>query len=71
MVNSRKIALTGFGEQVELGLAPKVRALIGKEIKSNKEWDDIMMEIGSSNQAILTLKWKEVIINGKNKTRSS
>lgn len=52
----KKIALTGFGEQVELGLAPKIRALIGKEIKSNKEWEDLMMEIGSSNRSILTLK---------------
>ena len=52
----KKIALTGFGEQVKLGLAPKIKALIGKEIKSQKEWEDLMMEIGSSNHAILTLK---------------
>ena len=50
------IALTGFGEWVEAGLSPRTKSMIGKKIKSNKEWNDLMNKLGTSHEAILTLK---------------
>jgi len=52
----KRIKLTGFGEQVKLGLSPKTKSYIGKVIKDQREWENIMNELGSSNHAILTLE---------------
>ena len=52
----KRIKLTGFGEQVQLGLSPKTRSFIGKVVKDQREWEKIMYELGTSHHAILTLE---------------
>lgn len=67
-MNKGKIILTGFGERIREGLSPKTLSYLNK-IVTYEEFKNIILELGSSNKAILSfkeIKFKTLLESGFN-----